>query len=63
MNISALSEMPIDPSSELIVLVLSYFLTLKFKGSELCLFHLSPVIDSFRKIYGNKLGSLKFNVS
>ena len=36
------------------------FLTLKFKGSDPCKFYLGLVIQ---KIYGNKLGFLKFNIS
>ena len=39
------------------------FLTLKFIGSDLCYFYIGPVIESFRQIYWNKLGFLKFNVS
>ena len=39
--------------------VLSYFLTLKFKGSDLCYVYLRPVIDSFHQIYENKLDHMK----
>ena len=38
--------------------VLSYFLTMKFKGSDLCYFYLRSAINSFCQIYGNKLGYL-----
>ena len=47
----------------MVLLSIVVFFDPEVKGGVLCEFYLSPVINSFRQIYGNKLGSLKFNVS